>query len=212
MVSRTIAFCICLVVAVVAAAAPAAAHVFHIEVAPGFVAGEQTGSHVFAFPSGTKVTCGEAALQATTSSTTLSELKFLPVYKKCIVGETPAPITTNGCTYRVSGKTDAAEHGAVTIECEAGKYIQIDVGTVCWARVQPQTASKGVHFVNEGSGTTRDFRMSMTLTEIKFETGGGVFCPGLLGSGGLSLTGTITAMGFQDLGGSLGERRGTWVE
>lgn len=195
------------------ASSPASAHQFHSEVAPAILRGQQVASQTFEFSTGSKVTCPEISFQTTLNLTSVSELTFAPAYAKCVIGESPAPITMNGCNYRVSGKTDANEHGPVTVECEAGKYIQIDVGSVCTAKIRPQTPAKGAHFVNKGSGTGRDFELSMTLSEIEFEAGGGFSCTALMGNTkGLSLTGTSTVLGFEDFSGIPGKGRGVWVE
>jgi hypothetical protein len=202
-----------LAVAALWAVPPASAHSFHSETELTVVLGEQIGAHVFESPGNeNKFNCPVAQFQGTKAGYTTSQLAFDVNYQKCTLSGTVAsPVTMNGCRYVLHGETDANEHGRFEIACETGKFIQIDAGTLCTVTIVPQTV-QGVHYVNEGTGTERDLRISLTASGLWYEKKG-FFCGSVLGNGkDLQITGTFTAWGNEDFGGVPGEQVGFWVE
>lgn len=199
------------------AAPPASAHVFRSEASETIVLGEQIGAHSFeTTTTGTKINCGQAAFYETFNGKEVSELKFEAEYKVCALGGNPlnpTPVTMNGCQYRMLGETDENEHAKLEIECPAGKSIQIHLGTglnACTASIVPQQV-QGVHYVNEGSGSKIDVRVSLTATNVWYSKAGGLLCQ-LFGNGkDLQINGTFTARGFKDVNGSPAEQVGFLV-
>ena len=204
-------------VAALWAAPQASAHEFVSEASTTIVLGEQIGAHAFeTTTTGTKINCGQATLYETLVGNVANELRFEPEYKTCALGGNPlnpTPVTMNGCKYTMLGETDANEHAKLQIECETGKKIQIHLGTginACIASVVPQKV-QGVHYVNEGTGSKHDIRISLTASNLWYEKSGGVLCQ-LFGNGkDLQITGTYTVRGFKDVNGSPGEQVGFLV-
>jgi hypothetical protein len=200
------------VAAALATASPAAAHTFHSEVSPTIVLGEQLGAHVFESPGNeNKINCPKARFQGTMSEATASRLTFDALYEECTLsGQISSPVTMNGCRYVLYGETDANGHGRFEIVCPAGKAIQIDMGTVCTVTIVPQ-AVQGVSYANEGTGSKRDLRITLTAGGISYSKTG-FLCASVFGNGkDLQLTGTFTAWGHRDLGFP-GEQVGIRVE
>jgi hypothetical protein len=194
-------------------AGSASAHEFKFEVKPMRVLAEQTGA--FTFESGGGVmTCKVAHFEATTSATSLAELKLAPTFTDCTMVGLKIAIKMNGCIYAISGATDKNEHGQLTLECGAGKQMEMVVGeplNYCTAKFSSNTAANGVHFTNSGSGSTRVFTATFTAMNLPYETSG-KNCAFFGNGKDESLTGAVVFNGFEDIGGEIGKRAGIWVE
>jgi hypothetical protein len=181
---------------------PVSAHDFLSETQPTVVLGEQIGAHVFESPGNeNKFNCPVAEFQGTKAPLVTNQLSFNVNYQKCTLsGAVATPVTMNGCRYVLYGETDANEHARFEIVCEAGKVMQIDAGNLCTVTIVPQTV-QGVHYANEGTGTERDLRISLTASGIWYEKKG-FFCGSVLGNGkDLQITGAFTARAYEDIGG-----------
>lgn len=195
------------------AASAASAHEFHFEVKPAILLGEQTTQ--FSFENSSAVmTCNIAHFETTTTTTSQGELKLSPTHTNCSILGLKVTIKMNGCIYALSGQTDKNEDAQFKLECETGKKMEIVVGeglNLCTAKFASQTASKGVHYTNSGTGSSRIFNVTFTATSLSYETIGET-C-GFFGTGtDENLTGTVTFKGFNDVGGERGKQVGVWVE
>lgn len=191
-------------------AGSAAAHEFHSEISPTLLQAEEVGTHVFENTSNeAKIVCGEALLQGTTTATQVSEFAVSPYYAECTYGSTVTIVKMNGCQYQFFGETNGSGEAEIKIDCPAGKKMEIEVGSLCTAKVTPMTVW-GVKYANKGSGTSRDFQISMELREVLYEKVG-LFCKSIFGNGSdMRFTGTFTVRGYE--GGVPLNQRGIWVE
>ncbi len=205
-----------LAVSVVAASA-ASAHVFHSETGAATVTGTQVEKNKFTI-AGQAFECSTATLAASTSEKTVSEIENVaPTYGTCNYGAQSATITMEGCTYTLSSTTDLNGDALTKIICPAGKHIKIDLELGCTITVKEalaangtQTATGGVHYTNQGAGTTRDVLVDLTATfKLSHDWDGEgaepLACKNIVGTG--KLTGTITLKGT-----SGGVQVGLWVE
>jgi hypothetical protein len=200
-------------VAVMTAASPASAHNFHSEANATVLLGEQIGEHEFESPGqAAKVHCPKARLQGTMAAPTTSQLRFDPVYEEChFAFQVLSQVTMNGCQYLLHGETDADGHGRFEIACPPNKAIQIDMGTICTVTIVAQTV-QGVSYANEGTGTKRDLRITLTAGGISYQKTG-FFCASVFGNGkDLQFTGTFTVRGYKDIEGFPAEQVGLRVE
>ncbi len=142
------------------ASAHAAEERFHCSVEPctltlkpdGAV-GSKTAHHVFEVTDGTNTvsfTCNQLAGHATSKTKTTNEVTFTKLeYKEC-GGITPIVVRTNNCAYTFKGLAEGK--GEVTIECEAGKTIEVEiVETKCIMTISTQIGKDflpGIKFHN----------------------------------------------------------------
>jgi hypothetical protein len=208
---RALLIAVAALVGMALGAGPAGAHEFHAEGSPTLLQAEEIGTHVFENTSNeSKIVCGEALLQGTTEATQTSEIDLAAYYAECTFGKTVAFVTMNGCEYTFYGETNGSGHAELKLDCPAGKQLEIKVGTSCTAKLSPRTYW-GVAYANEGSGASRDFRLTLTVGGVEYEKVG-LLCGTIFGNGkDMQLTGTWTVKGYQDFGGAPGSQRGIWV-
>lgn len=192
-------------------AGPAAAHEFHFEGSPTILQAEEVGTHVFENTSNeSKISCGEALLQGTVEGTQTSEIELAAYYAECTFGKTVAFVTMNGCEYTFFGETNGSGHAEFKLDCPVGKQVEIKIGTSCTAKLLPRTYW-GVSYASEGSGASRDFSLTLTVSGVEYEKAG-LLCGTIFGNGkDMQLTGSWTVKGYQDFGGATGSQRGIWV-
>jgi len=208
---RASSFLVAVALVLLVAASSAGAHEFRSEIAPTLFQGEQTGSHIFENTSNeSKIVCGKAIFLGTTSATQTGELKVALQYSECTFGKTVTLVKMNGCEYEFFGATNASEHAELKIVCPPGKQMEIEVGSLCTAKIVAATYW-GVRYVNKGFAAARDFEVVMTPGEIQYEKTG-LSCATVFGNGkDMRFTGTFTAKGYEDFGGTPGNQRGVWV-
>jgi hypothetical protein len=184
----------------------ASAHEFHSEVAPATLKGEQVGTHVFENTSNeSKIICGQALLEGKMSATQVAQFTVAAYYAECTFGKTVVFVTLNGCEYEFFGETNLSGEAELKIACPPGKQMEIQVGSLCTAKITSSTVW-GVGYVNEGSGTGRDFKVSLKIREVFYEKTG-LFCASVFGSGkDMRFTGTFTVKGYE-----FETQRGIWV-
>ncbi len=199
------------------AASAASAHVFHSEVEKTTITGAQVEKNKFTV-AGQTVECATATFAASASEKTVTEVENVaPTYGTCNYGAETATVTMEGCTYTLSSTTDVNGDALTKVNCPAGKHITIDLAKGCKITVKEaaasngtQTATGGVHYTNQGAGTTRDVLIDLTATvKVSHDwTGEGaepLACKNIVGTG--KLTGTVTVKGFN---GAV--QVGLWVE
>lgn len=114
----------------------------------------------------------------------------------------------NGCEFVWAGET-SGEHGSLTLECPAGQMVELKVlFTTCVATFKTQVAGKGVRYTNEGIGTGRQIKATVTATELDYEMSG--FCTPYLGNGKDGRLGSTVVL--KGLNPKLGTPVGFWVE
>ncbi len=146
------------------------------------------------------------------SATTLTAT---PHYEKCFsngLSTVPATVTHNGCTLTLTATKENAEKkvlGDVTIDCPAGKTIEVHVyesaaahtanKSFCTYTIGPQTLT-GATITTAGAGATREINLNLsTLSPAKVTNDGtaGLASCGLAvgATGNGSFTGNFTAIG-----------------
>jgi hypothetical protein len=115
-----------------------------------------------------KLTCDEESFTANAATPTTT-ITVTPTYKKCRTtgGEEKedVTVTTNGCTYTFTS------HGAVTIDCPAGKVIEIhhysDPGvhknSKCTNTVGPQNGVGALTYTHPNNGIEANGTINVTL-------------------------------------------------
>lgn len=114
---------------------------------PGAVSGKQEGKHEFKTKAGT-VKCNTANFTGVAVASSPTQL-VTPTYGGCLLGgAVEATVTMNECTYTLSAVT-----GAVTINCPAGKQIEVDLKEVnCKIDIKAQTVGTLTYTNTIGTG------------------------------------------------------------
>jgi hypothetical protein len=200
-------------VAVSAASAAITTDVFRTEgAAPAVITG--TGETTFStkVAPGLKIEC--LGTYTGTVKDGATSATFTPTYENCKpLGTT---VATNGCNFIVYGETTDTlmtdgvtkeKHAPGTVECPANKHIVINAACVITilsdSNMVPDKLD-GVTFDTEGSGSTRDLKLTVTVDNIQYSTPDSIACTaaGLPRNGNDgTLTGNITGKGFVDTGG-----------
>jgi hypothetical protein len=215
-------------------AAAAVEHEFHSEVEPTVVKGAG-GSQEFT-AGGVELTCPEVKFEGTVATRTTDEITVGIDYVgtgangHCNGGgnTTNVRVADAGCHYRLdsdttSGNPTNGEHANVALICDSGGITLEDTNTGLKLEVFNQTIEHAVHYDNEGSGSTRDVKVTATAHGIEWVCeNSAFFCSlavgGTSGSDG-TYKGDVTAKGFEDLSPAkdtgpyeIGEQVGIWVE
>jgi hypothetical protein len=211
-------FAIFVMSAVFASVASATNDLFHSELSETTLTGEQVTKNRFTL-SGQAVECATAQFHAIMTGKEVSEVTgIVPTYESCTYAGGEAIVTMNGCTYTLTGATDANGDATAKIACPAGKHIEITSKAVaCIITVKEkgsangtQTAEEGVHYTNDGTGSTRGLLIDLTA-KVKVtsdsDPGEGVTCSTLTNATG-TLDGTITITGEEDVR----DHVGVWTE
>jgi hypothetical protein len=132
-----------------------------------------------------------------------------------------ASIVTTGCNYIITGETSPftntsgvseGEDATVHLECEAGKEIKVTSGG-CEIKLSDKSGTtsvnqklNGVKFTNEGTGSSADIKLDVTVDKIHYTTSGFACTVAGLPATGTDgfLTGKVTVTGFEDNAGSEG--------
>jgi hypothetical protein len=176
--------------------------------APVTVTGSGTEATTFTTTAGT-VNCKQESYTGTASSTSQATLTVTPSYSECSGFGFSATIDMNSCDYLFHAS------GTVDIVCPAGNEITVTATsfgtTKCVVHVPPQTGLGTITFDNEGTGETRDVKVTANVTGIHYShtagTGFGA-CGTGTGTAG-KLEGTVTTTGETDPGTT---HVGIWVE
>ncbi|HEX8752683.1 MAG TPA: hypothetical protein VF731_04625 [Solirubrobacterales bacterium] len=189
----------------VSASAAQAAPLFHVEEAPATITGEQIGTQVFNTEEG-KVECKVAKFTGTSNVTATATQELAPEYKECTAfGFVGATVNPEGCKYRfnlVEGSSPPT--ATVDVVCPSGQSIKVSTLS-CVVSVGSQTGLSHAVFANNGSGETRDLKVSVTVSGVAYTASSGCSKPGSFTNGTLNGEATVKA----DSGSS---QQGLWVE
>jgi hypothetical protein len=166
-----------------------------------FLFGEQATENVFTVNGGplhcTSAKFTGAGTGGTTATTTASkeldwtfhQVTVHPEYGGCNLFGQTLNITTTGCNFVFTASSKTA--GNTTIECEAGKAIEIKGNTTgCTLKVGAQTPTTStVDYANGGTGSEKDVLATLTVAGITYTSTGGA-C-GTSGTNG-TYTGSVT--------------------
>jgi hypothetical protein len=150
---------------------------------------------------GTAVECTTIKVTGTFTGKANTTATVAPTYSNCetFLGAATS-VNTNGCKAVVHAAKGSTT-GTVDIECEAGKAIEIKVGSICTYTIGTQTGLSSVSFKNTGSGTTREVIAEPNVKGItSTRTTNDFFCPAGGSTG--TYTGTSTGTGETAGGGS----------
>jgi hypothetical protein len=198
--------------AVVASAASATNDVFESEKVPVTLTGTQVAVNKFTL-AGQAVECTGISVDATVTASPVSQITTgEPVYSGCTYAGGAATVHMNGCKYLLTGTTDVSGDAQVAIvDCPKEKHIAITSTAInCTITVKAkgaidgnQVAEEGVHYTNDGAGTTAGVLIDLTAKVKVTSEGGtntkagepeGVTCASLTNNTG-TLDGTITVTG-----------------
>lgn len=138
-----------------------------------------------------------------------SSMTTHPEFSGCKALGFNATVSPTACDFAMLGLFAAPPlwefAGAFIVACAAINVIHIvAAGGLCSINIPAQEGAGNVDFSNEGSGSSRTFRMGSTVNKVEYEGIGG-FCSGA-GTGG-----TISAEA--SFKGSSGEtQKGIWIE
>lgn len=156
------------------------------------------------------VTCENATFANTPGSTVSSgaELAVVhPEYSGCHALGQPATVDTEGCDFRLTGTTEShpktttgtETDATVGLECETGKSIKVTATGGCTITMAAAQNSSllGVTYANEGSGSTADVKVHVTVDSIHYTSN---FACQLVGFSSTNtdayLTQTVTVKGY----------------
>lgn len=145
---------------------------FHSEVSSTTLSGSQVnGPDEIVFNAGA-LKCNEVAYSGNSASKTLSETTLTPLYSECsFAGFSGATVSLNGCTYRVTPEKhvifEVYLNGTLTIVCPEGKKIEVVAKlagvTKCTAKIAAQALGETVLYLNQGSGSSRDMKVTFNV-------------------------------------------------
>jgi hypothetical protein len=128
---------------------------------------------------------GTATSPDSVSPFTIYEATIHPTYSGCTVkGLGVATVTTKGCDFTLTDRTNVEGHNIVHLICNPGKAIEIHYASIdCVLKIPPQTPEGGVVYTNTEENIPDDVHATFTLSKItytkaKTSTGGapGVLC------------------------------------
>ncbi len=189
---------------------------FKSEAEDTIVIGETATAEEFIVTAGT-AKCTESVYKGTIASKSVSEVTLAPEYGGCTAfGFSSAEINLNGCTYvfHSGNKAGGTLEGKLDIKCPEGKSMEIVAKvlglTKCVVTIGAQTGLTAVTYTNEGSGATRDVKIDIGATGIKYtqDTGEGL---------GKCSSGTFETGKYNGVATGIGENSkkeqvGFWVE
>jgi len=139
-----------------------------------------------------------------------------PTYEECsntFLGA--VTVKTNGCDFLLTAgeetESGSTAHGQIDLKCPEGKKLEIassEGGTTCTITIAEQGLG-GLLFHNEGSGATRDLKVTANVEEVMTYTQDGVFCSGNGGKAEKifeagSYSGNSTLKGTNEAGSQVG--------
>jgi hypothetical protein len=213
-----LALAACSLGAVYASGASAATDVFTCGNATCFLTGEQVGTsvqNVYGVKgAGVETHCTGATFKGGTVNTSVSSVVVTPAYTGCTTAGSAAPVDINGCTYTLTGITEAftntngvaeGEDATTSINCSGTNSIKV-TSSGCTISIGSQGNLKGVKYDNE-SGTPDDVLMTVTIDNIAY-TASGSLCDFLgfstPGGNNTFVTERVTLKAFSDVNGAEG--------
>lgn len=151
-------------------ASAASAAEFHSEASTTDLVGTQVGEDVFTVKAGT-VRCSQADYTGTQVGATTTTTTVVPTYGGCRAFgfvNTTVDVSSCGYVFHATG-TDGSGNvvGSVDVECEGSDVITVTAFN-CWVTVAPQTGLSKATFTNEGSGSSRDVKVDVAISGIKY--------------------------------------------
>jgi hypothetical protein len=186
-------------------AASASAAMFHSEIeGTTTIEGSQVGTNTFVTDSGT-IHCTTAGFSGSATGTEITDVTVSFDYTGCrSTGFIEANVTVdpNGCTYTITS------HGIIHITgCTNANHSIVVTAPFCTIEIGEITVSP-VDFINEGSGKTRDIKVTSTVGNIAYHEQGAACAHSGSNTTGGSYTGSVTTKGKN----SKGEQIGIWWE
>jgi hypothetical protein len=152
---------LCMTSAFMASSASAAGEKFRSASEKTVLTGATEAGSVEEFKAtGVTIKC-QGKFESTGSAKELVTLTVSPTYTGCNNGTT---VTTNHCAYNFAAETTGTD-AAVSIECETGEVIKVDIKGVCILSFAEQGVGGGVHYVNQGGNKVK---IESTASEIVF--------------------------------------------
>ena len=186
----------------IAAIAQASAASFNFESTPTWLKGSQVTKNVFTFSGGT-VKCSVAEFRSTAliSGTSVASVTVHPIYGGCVAFGQSATVNTNSCDYVLSAS-------GLVVSCSGASSITVEVPSgTCSVFIGTQfPTSPKLTYTSSGSGATREFLVTSSVTGLTYGTSGGI-C-GSAGTNG-TYTGSVMMAGFAS--STFSSQHGAWV-
>jgi hypothetical protein len=171
------------------------------------------------------ISCKKATYRGTTASVGVTAMTLVPTYSECSSNLGAATVTNDRCAYLLTGTTDKhgpltpgdsgeTTHATVDLDCDheevGGKLGSIRILTGGCELIFQSTHPKGTTvnqnllgatYTNEGSGTTRDIKVDLTLDKVHYTSNDAFACTiiGIPPTGNDAfVTTTMTIKGFED--------------
>lgn len=205
----------------VQAASAAVEHSFTSEVEKTRLTGTSVGENIFSLTaSPIKWGCESTTFSGTVTGTKVDQISIHPEFSGCQWNGAEATTITEGCNYVLDSDTTTSshfpsqEHAAVSVQCEAGKYIGVNISG-CTLKISNGSGENqslhGTTYQTSGSGAGADIKINWTLRTMHY-TATGAYCA-LLGisTGTYSVgdfDGVTTLKGYEDKGGEEGAQVG----
>jgi hypothetical protein len=182
-------------------AASASAAVFHSELSgTTTIEGSQVGTNTIVTDTGT-IHCTTATFSGSHSGTTVADYTITPLYTGCKstgLIEANVTIDVNGCKYTLTSNgiihiTSCTNTNQTIVVTEP--FCTIEIGQIT---IEP------VDFINEGTGSSRDIKVTSTITNLAYHESGAACAHSGLNTSGGSYTGSITFKGKDALGFQVG--------
>lgn len=143
---------------------------FNVEAAPTTLTGAQEGTNTIVTDSGT-IHCKTAAYEGTVSTTSAAELTLTPEYKECTLtgaSEVSVTVHANGCKWTY----ETAETATTAVRlsgCTEGTSGIVFTAPSCTITLLTQFTTMGpVHYLNTGSGATREVKIESTIENLTY--------------------------------------------
>jgi hypothetical protein len=195
----------------ISAAAAQAVVEFRPEIKNEFLHGEQNAAHVLVV-NARNVKCEKATVVGELAGPSV-EMTLAPTYAECTAFGLAAEVKMNGCEYRFKVNNAAAPfEGPISIECPAGKVIEINAGGgVCLVTVAAQNPAKKVGYANKGAGAARDFDIEAVNVVLEVSVTGPVLVCGANGAKAAQYSGSLTLKG-NEAANTAKAQVGLWIE
>jgi hypothetical protein len=163
-----------------------------------------------------EITCNNAGVTFSGTATspdavspfTIYETRVHPTYKECTAkGLGEAVVTTKGCDFLITDRTNPGGHNIAHLECNTGKVIEVHIASIdCVLKMGAQTREPGVVFTDTTENKPDDVHVTVTVekityTKIKTSTGGapGVLCNAVGNGGDGTLVAKTTVRAYEDV-------------
>jgi hypothetical protein len=145
----------------------AAGEEFHFDTEHAVISGQQSGEDVYTFNAGTW-SCKTKSYSGTSTVVTTTTLSLTPSFAECVAFKFTNPtLDLNGCSYQYHTQKEGTSTRSMSIVCPEGKSMVLTVFN-CYVTIPAQSGLTSVTYADEGSGKSRDVKVSHSITGLKY--------------------------------------------